>query len=179
MIPTPRLTLRPLERRDLDAFVAYRSDPAVAAFQSWDVPYPLAEAEDLLAEQQGRQLGRSPGWVQLAIADAHSGALLGDCACCMLEHPPRTAELGITLARASQGRGVAREALEALVTALFGEHGVHRVIAHADDRNAPVQRLLSALGMRCEGRFVEADWHKGEWTTLRLYALLAREHQRS
>jgi hypothetical protein len=26
-----------------------------------------------------------------------------------------------------------------------------------------------------EGRLVEADWFKGEWSTLRLYALLDRE----
>ena len=178
MIRTPRLTLRPLRRSDLDAFAAYRSDPAVAAFQSWDVPYPMADAERLLAEQAGLRLGRSAGWMQLAIVDAHSDALLGDCACCVLGEPPRTAELGITLAPASQGRGVAREALGGLLTALIAEHDIHRVIAHADDRNVRVHRLLAALGMRCEGRFVEADWHKGEWTTLRLYAVLAREHRR-
>ena len=45
----------------------------------------------------------------------------------------------------------------------------------ADDRNASVQRLLERLGLRREARHVEADWFKGEWTTLRVYAVLARE----
>jgi RimJ/RimL family protein N-acetyltransferase len=31
------------------------------------------------------------------------------------------------------------------------------------------------LGFRCEARLVEADWFKGEWTTLRTYAILRRE----
>jgi hypothetical protein len=29
--------------------------------------------------------------------------------------------------------------------------------------------LLERLGFRCEARLVEADWFKGEWTTLRIY----------
>jgi hypothetical protein len=33
--------------------------------------------------------------------------------------------------------------------------------------------LLERLGFRCEARLVEADWFKGEWTTLRIYGLLA------
>ena len=47
----------------------------------------------------------------------------------------------------------------------------------AHDRNRPVHRLLERLGLRQEGRLVEADWFKGEWTTLRIYALLARERK--
>jgi RimJ/RimL family protein N-acetyltransferase len=31
------------------------------------------------------------------------------------------------------------------------------------------------LGFRCEARQVEADWFKGEWSTLCLYAMLNRE----
>ena len=34
-IVTERLTLRPFQRKDVPAFVGYRSDPEVARFQSW------------------------------------------------------------------------------------------------------------------------------------------------
>ncbi|WP_410962615.1 GNAT family N-acetyltransferase, partial [Salmonella sp. SAL4358] len=74
---------------------------------------------------------------------------------------PATTEVGITLAPASQGRGIAREALGALITSLFEQRGMHRVLAHADDRNVAVHRLLEHLGMRCEARLVDADWFKG------------------
>ena len=88
---------------------------------------------------------------------------------------PQTAEVGVTFAPATQGSGLATEALGAVVTRLFEQHGVHRVFAQADDRNLPVHRLLERLGFRCEARLVEADWFKGEWTTLRIYACLRRE----
>jgi hypothetical protein len=60
-------------------------------------------------------------------------------------------------------------------TRLFERHDIHRVCAQADDRKVPVQRLLERLGFRCEARLLEPDWFKGEWTTLRTYAVLRRE----
>ena len=168
-IVTERLLLRPFERGDLPAFAAYRSDPAVAAFQGWDAPFSLADAERFLAEQERA----GPGdWVQLAIVDRESGTLLGDCARRIAD---RQAEIGVTLAPAHQGRGVAREALTALIADLFETGGLHRVTSVTDDRNEAAQRLLAQVGLREEGRLVEADWFKGEWTTLRLYAVLASE----
>jgi RimJ/RimL family protein N-acetyltransferase len=113
--------------------------------------------------------------VQRAIADAQDGRLLGDVAVHALAVTPRTAEVGITLAPAAQGRGLAAEAVRTLLAALFDQHGMHRVVAHADDRNVPVQRLLEGVGFRCEARHVDADWFKDEWSTLRTYALLAGE----
>jgi RimJ/RimL family protein N-acetyltransferase len=92
-----------------------------------------------------------------------------------LTDQPGTAEIGVTLARASQGRGLATEALTAVLAELFERHGLHRVFAEVDDRNTPVRRLLERLGFRCEARQVEADWFKGEWSTLCLYAMLNRE----
>jgi RimJ/RimL family protein N-acetyltransferase len=162
MIETERLILRPFVAADLDAFVAYRRDPAVARFQSWDETFSRDEAAGMLDR---RELGVAGAWVQLALAARENGALLGDCGVHVLADQPATAELGITLAPASQGRGIAREALDALITTLFARHGMHRVFAQADDRNVAVHRVLEAVGLRCEARLVEADWFKGEWAT--------------
>jgi len=57
----------------------------------------------------------------------------------------------VTLATTSQGKGLASEALSAVVIALFEQHGMHRVFAEADDRNRPVHRLLELLHFPCEG----------------------------
>lgn len=174
-IVTERLSLRPFQVDDLEAFVAYRSDPEVARYQSWDSPYPMAAAESFLSSQRELVFGQPGEWLQLAIVDRASGAVSGDCAVRVATDQPATAEIGVTLAQASQGKGLATEALTAVVTELFERRGMHRVVAEADDRNVPVRRLLERLGFRCEARLVEADWFKGEWSTLRLYALLDRE----
>ena len=177
-IVTERLIVRPFRLEDLGAFVAYRSDPEVARFQSWDCPYPADSAESFLRAQRDLEFGQAGAWVQLAIVDRGTGAVYGDCAVRVVTDQPATAELGITLAPKSQGKGVASEALTAVVTELFEHHGLHRVFAQADDRNVSVQRLLERLGFRCEARLVDADWFKGEWSTLRLYAMLSREWRR-
>lgn len=174
-ILTERLHLRPFRAEDLPAFVAYRSAPEVARYQSWDTSFSMPDAERFLESQVGIELGAPGEWLQLAALDRASGMLWGDCAVRVLADQPATAEVGVTLAPAQQGAGIATEALGAVIALLFSELELHRVYAEADDRNEAVQRLLERLGMRCEARLVEADWFKGEWTTLRTYAILRRE----
>ena len=174
-IVTERLVLRPFRADDLAAFVAYRSAPEVARYQSWDTTYSMADAERFLASQQGVELGVPGEWVQLAAVDRRSRTLCGDCAVRVLTAQPATAEVGVTFAPEHQGTGLATEALTAVITELFAAHDLHRVYAEADDRNPAVHRLFERLGFRCEARLVEADWFKGEWSTLRVFAVLRRE----
>lgn len=175
MLQTERVALRPFTRADLEVFVAYRSDPQVARYQSWDPATAADEAEPFLAEQREVAFGAPGRWRQLAIVERATGALCGDCAVRVVNDQPATAEVGVTLAREWHGRGLASEALRALLAELFDGRELHRVFARADDRNAPVHALLERVGLRCEARLVEADWFKGEWSTLRVYAMLERE----
>jgi RimJ/RimL family protein N-acetyltransferase len=174
-IVTERIELRLLAHEDVAAFVAYRRDPDVARYQSWNTSYTTGDGERLVASQQAVDFGEPGPWVQMAAIDGATGALCGDCAVRVATDPPQTAEVGVTLAPAWQGRGLATEALGAVVARLFDRHSIHRVYAQADDRNVPVHRLLERLGLRCEARLLEADWFKGEWATLRTYAILRRE----
>jgi RimJ/RimL family protein N-acetyltransferase len=43
-LTTQRLVLRRFRPEDLDAFVAYRSDPETARYQSWEAPYRPSQA---------------------------------------------------------------------------------------------------------------------------------------
>jgi RimJ/RimL family protein N-acetyltransferase len=172
---TPRLLLRRFGRADLPAMVAYRSDPAVARYQSWTPDWSMADAEAFLQTDQATRIGASGTWTQIALVERATGALCGDLALHFIGAQPDTVELGVTLAPAHQGRGLAAEALQAVVAWLFAAHGTHRVLAHADARNAAVRRLLARVGLRQEAELREADWWKGEWTTLCIYAVLAHE----
>jgi RimJ/RimL family protein N-acetyltransferase len=172
---TDRLRLRPFQAADLPRFVAYRSRPEVARYQSWDDTYSMTDGERFLDSQRDVVLGEPGVWVQLAVVDRGDGDLCGDCAVRVLSDRPATAELGVTIAPDCQGRGLAKEALGAVITRLLEEHDLHRLFAQADDRNIAVHRLFESLGFRCEARLVEADWFKDEWSTLRIYGLLARE----
>jgi RimJ/RimL family protein N-acetyltransferase len=170
-----RLVLRRFAQRDVHAFVAYRSRPEVARFQSWDAPYPIAEGMAMISALLGEHPDTPGEWFQYAVALRSTGELIGDCAAKTDADDPRQAEIGFTFAPAHQGRGYATEAARALLAYLFGERAKHRVRACCDARNAASARVLERLGMRLEGRLRESTWMKGEWTDDLLFAMLDRE----
>jgi RimJ/RimL family protein N-acetyltransferase len=174
LLPSGDLVIAPLASDDLDAFLAYRRDPEVARYQSWTTAYSRADAERLLAEQADWEFPPPGEWVQLAVRAA-DGTLLGDVAVHPLEDQPDSYELGVTIAPAAQGRGIAGRALAAVVDHLVRVRGAHRILATCDTRNEPVRRMLARVGFTHEGTAREADWFKEEWTTVETWAVLARE----
>ena len=143
-----RVTLRRLRPDDLAEFQAYRGDPEVGRYQGWE-PMTDADARAFIAEMAAAPCPTLGGWVQIAIAEAESDALLGDIGL-YVSASGEGAELGITLARAAQGRGLAEEAARALIAGLRSDTAVHRLIGITDVRNAPSARLLERLGMTLE-----------------------------
>lgn len=171
-IETARLRLREITEADLPAFAAYRGDPEVARFQSWS-RFGMDDARIFYEDQKLIDFGVLGTWFQIGVADRASDALLGDCALHFLDEDQ--VEMGFTLAREHQGRGIMREALTALLDEVFGQLARHRVIAITDARNGQAHKLLGALGFRREGHFVESAFFKGAWGDEMLYACLARE----
>lgn len=173
-LQTDRLLIEPMTVADAPALSAYRSVPEVARFQSWDAPFPLERAERMLAANPAGWPEQGE-WVQLALR-AERG-LVGDLAVHPLDDPaqPATIEVGVTLTPRAQGNGFASEALAALLAACFAA-GLHRAVAATDARNVQVARVLTRVGMRREGRLVDAERWKDEWATIDLWALLAEEH---
>jgi RimJ/RimL family protein N-acetyltransferase len=110
-ILTERLSLRPFRVDDLEAFVAYRSDPEVARYQSWDHTYSMDDAKSFLSSQREVVFGQPGEWLQLAMVDRETGTVCGDCAVRVVTDQPATAEVGVTLAQASQGRAWRRRRL--------------------------------------------------------------------
>lgn len=175
---TERFALTPLGSADGVAFTAYRRDPDIARFQSWSPDWSDADTDALIADQPTELRSQSGAWLQLAVHDQATTRLVGDVAVHALADQPDTYELGVTLAPSSQGVGAGQEALGHLVDVLFRAQGAHRITATTDVRNAAAARLFRRLGFRHEGRAVDADWFKDEWTSLDTWAVLRDEHDR-
>ena len=171
-VRTERLTLRRFTTADAEAFAAYRSDPDIARYQSWDAPLPLAEAVQKVEEfAQGDPA--APGWFQYAVD--LDGVLIGDLGL-NLDENLMQAELGFTLASAYQGRGYATEAVRGLLDDVFIERKLHRVSAECDARNTASARLLERVGFKQEGLRLSNSWFKGEWTDDLLFGLLRSDY---
>jgi RimJ/RimL family protein N-acetyltransferase len=92
--------------------------------------------------------GQRGEWLQIAIAGA-GDVLVGDIGL-FTSASGEEAELGITLAREAQGRGLAEEAARTLIDGLRAHTGVRRLVGITDTRNLASARLLRRLGMLLE-----------------------------
>lgn len=173
-IETERLVLRHLADGDLAPFMAYVNDPLVARYQSWE-SYTEEQAREVIGRQKTAEPGTPGQWFTFAAELKEAGIMIGHVALSVKGDDHRQAEMGFTFARGHQGRGLAREAAEAVLEYAFGVLGLHRVVAVTDCENARSVALLGRLGMRREGHFVENIWFKGAWGSEYLYALLRRE----
>jgi RimJ/RimL family protein N-acetyltransferase len=173
LIATERLVLRRFRAADAPVLAAYRSDPAVARYQSWDAPFPLLRAETAVANFIASEPDRA-GWFQYAIERTADRVLIGDVAV-RLHDNLMQAEIGFTLATEHQRRGYATEAVRAVLDRLFKVQGLHKVTGECDARNTASAALLERLGFTLEGRLRQQTYIKGEWTDDLLYGLLAPE----
>ena len=170
---TERLTVRAMLASDVEAFVAYRSDPEVARYQSWE-DYTLEQGRALVADMLELRPGLPGEWYQFAVVDA-AGDLVGDLAACVDADEHRQLEVGFTLAPGHQGKGYATEALRGLLAYAFDTLSMHRVIAVTDAENAAAAALLARVGFRKEAHFRENIFFKGAWGSEFLFAMLVSE----
>lgn len=170
-IRTERLALRPTGEHDVDALHARRNDPTTAAFQSWETPYPRERAAELVAAMVDHDgIPPDDGWFQIAVDDAATGEPLGDLAL-HLTFGGRCAEVGYTLAPGARGRGVATEAVDALVDWVVGELGASRISAMMHPDNVASIRVAERIGMVFEGRTRNSYWVGDEVTDDVLYGM--------
>ncbi len=160
---------------DLDEFLAYRSDPLVARYQGWEVPYKHDEAQAFIDQMKIAIPGTPGKWFQSAIELKSVKAVIGDCAFHVMENDKRQAYIGITLSHPYWGKGYGEEASRRLVDYLFSELNLHRVVAECDVDNTASFSLLEQLGFRREAHLIENIWFKGAWGSEFHYAILERE----
>lgn len=174
-VRTERLRLRPFVETDLDAMAAYRGDAEVCRFLPFDPQSP----EDIRG-RIGHLIGNmnpegERGGVILVIERVSDGPVVGDLVLFHLDPQAGSAEIGWVVSPAASGRGLATEAVRALVDTAFRVYGLRRLTARIDPENVRSVALAERLGMRREAHFVENEWFKGRWSDELRFALLSRE----
>jgi RimJ/RimL family protein N-acetyltransferase len=127
--------LRRLSRSDLAQFQAYRHDPELGRYQGWR-PMPDAEADAFLSQMSTTPLFQPGCWAQIGIAEFQGNQLIGDLGL-YLDDDGQGAEIGITLSRPFQGKGIATEVLRKAIKLVFQCTGVGLVRGVTDVRNLP------------------------------------------
>lgn len=158
-IETPRLRLRSAQATDVQEMHAVLSDPRATLW--WSTP-PHKTLDQTVAWLDG-MMANGPDHPDFVIE--LDGRVIGKAG--FYELP----EVGYILHPDCWGRGLASEAVSAVVGHVFSALGLEAVIADVDPANAASIRLLERLGFVKTG-FAERTWNiGGEWKDSLYYGL--------
>ncbi|MDD1717935.1 MAG: GNAT family N-acetyltransferase [Methanoregulaceae archaeon] len=157
-IETPRLILRDWTRGDAASLARAANNPRVAAMMKDSFPNPCTPKDARLFIYLTR---RNPSGIFLAIE--FGGEVIGGIAIHRLaDVRRRTAEIGYWLAESYWGRGIATEAVSALVPIAFATYDIIRVQAGIFSNNPASMRVLEKCGFHREAVHSKAFFKNGE-----------------
>lgn len=169
-IHTDRLTLRTYLPGDETWMHDLYSRPEVTELlldEPWNREYTLNRLGDRLMKTD--LLGPTG---TLALVIEYEGTPVGDVMVWTTTYG--NAEMGWVLDPDAGGRGIASEAVTAVIAHAF-DRGLHRVVAQMDARNDASAKLATRVGMTQEAHFRANWWSKGEWTDTLVFAVLAAD----
>ncbi len=161
-IVTERLILRRARADDLEAMHAVLSHPVAARY--WSTP-PHEDIEQT-REWLGNMIAADPAGNADYIVE-YEGRLIGKAGCYQLP------EIGYILHPDAWGRGLATEALSAIIPQVFARFPLEALHADVDPRNIGSIRLLEKLGFVPNGS-AKQTWLVGEEWCDSLYYKLPR-----
>ncbi|WP_333977659.1 GNAT family protein [Burkholderia cepacia] len=167
----PGLSLRQLERADLDAWYAYLSNPDVFRHTSWNLRAP----DDLLPLFDTIESTDPDSIRRLAVIDDASGALAGTIGLHTVSTANRSAEIAYDLAPSHWGRGVASALCAAVTAWAFADGGFMRMQGVVLTGNAGSARVLQKCGYRYEGLLRAYRMVRGTPGDFAMYARLATD----
>lgn len=115
--------------------------------------------------------------IRWAIRYKGQSELLGTCGFNSLNDRQYSGEIGFEISPNCWGKGIAAEAVRAIVEWAFStglEHSLHRIVARTMLKNDASVRLLKKLGFQEEGIARKGGYWKGAFHDLRIFALLCR-----
>ncbi len=172
-IETERLSLRAMRVSDTADMYDYARREDVTAYLLWYPHRDPDETRDYLAEI-GRRY-RTGDFYDWAVVDRASGRMIGTCGFTSFNYPADAGEIGYVLNPDFGGRGLATEAVRAVMGFGFSELFLHRIEAHFIEGNNASLRLMERVGMTFEGYARESMKIKGQYRTIGTAAILRNE----
>ena len=155
VIETERLVLRALRQDDADALHPMYSDVEANIYGSRPATTTIEESRDRVAKALADTAWRA--WaITLKGDDTPIGTTAIGTVASYEKRQGKVTEIGYILSRPYWGRGIATEAVAALIDQLFAE-GQRRVIADTDPDNAASIAVLKRLGFTLEAT-LRAEW---------------------
>lgn len=173
-LSSERILIRNLTESDLDDFLSYRSDPEVTKFQNFDV-YDRDKATEFILSQKDKAFGIEGEWLQLGIILLSEKKLVGDCA---VKITGDSSEIGCTISREYQKKGIAKETVLLLMKYLIDECNIQKIVETTDEENIASQKLLESIGYKKDGLLINNCFIKGKWCNDIQYSMTKEDWQK-
>ncbi len=170
---TNRLILRPLTILDAEDLYKYRSDAETNQYQGW-IPKSIDDVQNFISKTADK-IDEYDTWFQLAIISKEKGEMIGDIGIHFFDVDRYQVEIGCTLAKNYHGKGIAIEALKAVIEYLFDNLYKQRITCSIDPKNRASIKMVERLGFRKEAHFKQSIYIDGEWYDDLVYAILKDE----
>ena len=175
---TPRLTLRPFRRRDVEPLITavHESLPELQRWLPWaHSRYGRSDAlrfvrDSSAAWAEGRAFDLAIR--RLESPDQH----VGNISVWPTSQRERVGEVGYWVHTAEAGAGVATEAAARVLQTAFEELGLHRVTLRIAVGNDASERIAEKLGFAQEGLLRKEVLVNGAWLDHTLWAMLDEEY---
>ena len=148
-LSTERLILRKYALSDAaDIYHNYGADERVCRYLSWKPYENVAGIEVFLADSITAYARKNAyHW-----AIENKGAIIGSISVTALDESRLSCEIGYCLGQAFWNQGIATEALRTVLDFLFGQVGMHRIMAKHDVENPASGKVMRNCRMIYEGR---------------------------
>jgi RimJ/RimL family protein N-acetyltransferase len=148
-LETPRLLIRPFNRRDAEAAHQLFCRPELWRFN--DYPFPSSRTATRKRLELYLSTQAEYGLSLWAVLDKERQDLVGDCGLIPLRWRGPEIEVGYRVTPAHWGRGLATEAALAVVEAGLGAFGLEQIVGRAQPGNTASRRVLEKVGMSPRG----------------------------
>lgn len=170
IIETERLMLREVSKEDANDMFTYLSDKEVvkhmglAPFQTvTDVCDEINWYNSIIEEGTGIRWG---------ITLKGFGKIIGSCGFLNRVTKHHRAEVGFELSKDYWGKGIASEALEAVIKFGYHHYQLERIEALIEPANLPSQKLVEKQGFIREGLLRHYEYTCGKFDDLYMYSIL-------
>ncbi|BCS52043.1 GNAT family N-acetyltransferase [Geobacter sp. SVR] len=172
-LETDRLVLREIVPADAEELFRIFSDEETMQFWSCRPYRSVQQACELIASMAEAKGRRSA--IHWGIARRGDNRLIGKCGYNEWRTMHRRGDVSYITARECWGRGIASEALSAVLDYGFHQMDLHSVEAGVTPGNDGSTRMLARLGFRLEGHLRESYWAEDRFVDSLIYSLLRED----
>ena len=170
---TERLLLRRIEREDTADVYSYASLPEVTRFLLWEPHSSLAYSKGYVDYLQS--VYREGSFYDWGVILLDSGRQIGTCGFTSFDFENHSAQIGYVLHTDHHGKGIATEAVGAVLDFGFRKLKLQRIEGRFMEENLASRRVMEKNRMQFEGILRNAVYVRGEYVNVGVCSILRDE----